>query len=261
MSVSNNDFLDNVPDLPGTPSFQNMMEYGDELAARAEREEEEEKKGKKIPLPNVGENPEEAVRAINYLSTPTWFWKWAVEKSNSLGVKLEKFLVTMLLDGYTHWEEIDDKKSPESYSLWAKVRSDAIKDGYENTYSLAVNCKNYPTEENTQRLHTACEMWGLDPGELMDRVRRDVYADLVARFRSDPDSKMSRCVKWVVEFCRDRDEIPSQIFNKAGKDAGFTRQMLYSARERVNIVSILRGGEYFLEMPKGQKVLYGRVSE
>ena len=254
MSVSNGDFVDTYDDgMPG------LIE-GSAINEEIERQEEQEtKRRNSIPAPD-GEN-EENRRVVNYLYMGKGLWDWAKNTANKRGMKLERFIVTLMEDARRSWTEPNDTDSPETYVLWARERASVISEVYEDAFAIAVSCKNYPTDENIQLLYSSCEKLGLDPGELMERVREDKWADLVVKYRRDPDSKMSRCVEWIINFCRDRDEILSEDFNKAGSEAGYTRQMLSAARRKVGIESVLKGGKYYLSMPVGRKVLHGKVGK
>jgi len=232
-----------------------MMEYGDELARR---QEQEDKKNSIVPPPD---KDEETKRVVNYLYMGKGLWDWVRGRANERGMKLEHFIVTLVADARRSWIDPEEIENPERYTLWAKERSIVIAEAYENAYAIAVSCKNHPTDENAQLLYNSCEKLGLDPGEVMERAKEDKWADLVVKYRDDPDSKMSRCIKWVIEFCRDKDEILSEDFNRAAREAGFTRQMTSTARGKVGIESILKGGKYYLSMPMGRKVLHGKVRE
>jgi len=254
MSVSNGDFLDNSPDV-GTTPMSEMMADGDERERQRIKEEKEDS----VVVPP--EENDEIKRVINYLYMGKVLWDWAKDRANDKGMKLEHFLVTLISDARRGWIDTEEIDNPERYALWARERATVIAEAYEDTYAIAVSCKSHPTDENVQLLYRACEKLGLDPGEVMERAKEDKWADLVVKYRDDPDSKMSRCVKWVIEFCRDREDILSEDFNFAGTQTGYTRQMLSTARKKVGIDSVLRGGKYYLSMPVGRKVLHGRVRE
>ena len=235
----------------GVPPLDEMMAVGDELERREEQPGKTSEASQEL----------EKKRSLNYLYMPTWLFNWLVKESNQQGMKLEQFTVNLLRDQYRNWQEPNEDEDVGTFISWARQKSDAISDAYNDAYAIAVNCKNHPTEENTKLLFKSCDKLGIDPEELLNKVQKDVYADLVVQYRSDPDSKMNRCVKWVIDFCRDREDIPSRVFNEAGGKAGYTRQMLHSARNKVGIQSTLRGGDYYLVMPKSAKVLHGRVSD
>ena len=236
----------------GMPDFEELQRLGD----MAERKESEEGSPSSQPHSEEKENK----RSLNYLYLPTWLWKWLVEASNSQGMKLERFVVMLIKEANRNWKE-PIESDVETYVAWARQRSDASSEAYEDAYAIAVNCKNHPTEENTRLLFVTCEKLGIDPDELIQKASADAYAEIVTQYKSDPDSKMNRAVKWVIDFCRDKNEIPSRVFNEAGEKAGFTRQMLHSARRKCGIKSILRGGEYYLVVPKATRVLHGKVFE
>ena len=229
----------------------------DEETRLAEAEEAAERMAGKQKLSSPDEDEER--RVVNYLYMGRGLWDWLKDRANEKGMKLEHYMITSLEEKRRDWQGKEDTSTPEKATLWARERIGVISNAYEDAYICAVGYRNHPTDEGAQLLHEVCEQLGLDPEELMQRISQDRFADFVTKYNGDKDSKMSRCVKWVIEFCRDQDEIPSEIFNKAGRDAGYTRQMLSTARSRVGIDSILRGGRYYLSMPKSARVLNGEI--
>jgi|SRR3990167_404812 len=253
MSVSNGDFVDTYDDgMPG------LME-GSAINEEVERQEEQrERRERKIPLSEDDDGKRKWI--VNHIELDGEDWEWARDRANERGVRTEQFIAVGVKEWRIGWvDNLDDIPNPESYVNRARARSSLIVEAHESAYAIAVNYKNYPTDENAKLLHESCERLGLDPGELMERVREDRFADFVVKYRGDKDSKMNRCINWVIDFCRNRDEILSEEFNKAGEDAGYTKQMLATSRRKVGIESALRGGRYYLSMPVGQKVLRGRI--
>ena len=236
----------------GMPDFEELQRIGDDVSRK-----EDEENSPKQPQSDDKDNK----RSINYLFMPTWLWKWLIEVSNAEGMKLERFIVMLLKEANRNWKEPLDSDDAETYVAWARQKSDANVAAYDDAYAIAVNYKSYPTEDNMRLLIKSCERLGTDPEELIKKASTDAYAELIVQYRSDPDSKMSRCIKWVIDFCRDKNEIPSRVFNETGERAGFTRQMLHSARRKCGIKSILRGGEYYLVMSKSARVLSGTSLE
>lgn len=211
-------------------------------------------------LPKVQQENENR-RSINYLYMSIKLWQWLVDNANLQGMKVERFILTLLEDQYKNWHEPTSEDSTETYVTWARNKADAISDAYKDTYAIAVNYVSHPTEETAKLLFKSCERLGIDPQELQQTVKGDDFAELLVQYRSDADSKMNRCIRWVIEFCRDKDEIPSQALNEAGENAGFTRQMIHSARRRVGIKSNIKNGEWYLVMPKSARVIHGTVTD
>lgn len=235
-------------------------EYEKELLAEEIAQEKAENMAGKIRVPVPEGEKEQKKWTVNRTELDKIDWDWLVDRANEDGIRIEQWLSGLVKNARINWvSDIEKISSPEGYVHRAKQKSAIIAEAHENAYAIAVNYKNYPTDDNAHLLHQSCERLGLDPQELIERVNEDRFADFVVKYRGDKDSKMNRCIHWVMDFCRDRDEISSEDFNLAGEGAGYTKQMLATARRRVGIESVLRGGKYHLSMPISKKVLFGKV--
>ena len=261
MKVNHNDIVQSGEEYETWTDALAKKILAEEIAQ--DRAIEEAEHGKKKRLPDGGKGKDDNHKIINYLYVGKGLWYWLRDTSNHHGVKMEAFIAHLLETARRTWKPPGEESNLVVHLNWLRVQSDAYSDAYEDAYATAVNCKNHPTEENAIRLGAACERLAIDPQELLSRVQEDRFSEIAAEYNSDPETKMNRCVRHIVEFCRDHEgeKILSQAFNEAIETMGFSRQMVYSARRKVGIKSENQGGKHYLVLPRGTSVFYGKVAE
>ena len=176
-------------------------------------------------------------------------------------MRFDRFVVYLLEEQKGKWKKPSAGSKAETVVPWTEAKSDTISDMYAAVARIARNYNESPTDDHLQILVWSCDAAGIDLNEIRERVKDDSFAQIIDQYGSDQNSKMNRCMKWLANKCRNVDEVLSRIVNQEGEEEGYTRQMIYSARRRMGMKSIIKDGEYYLVMPRGARVLGGTVSD
>jgi len=152
--------------------------------------------------------------------------------ANQKGVAVNEFL------GYladTHFvsslcEPKPDK--PLQRAAWLSLQSKYEAKLRDEVYQAAGRYLERPTENGAERLAEQCDLMGLDYAEIISEIKSDPFSSMVEYSRNG--SKTGDCIRFLIKEMNERKRFPAKLVFALGKQRGFNRSLVNSAKRAVN---------------------------
>lgn len=193
---------------------------------------------------------EKPKKYINFISIDEDVFYLLSSAASADGMKFEAYCAKLLSNMAYKLDEISQSRDYKIDSMRMKAKRHYER--LDDVELMAIEYNSHPSEELADIFVQICDELGVDPDELKERVKNEPMSEAIAGFRVNPNTKTSRCRRWMINMMRQNNHyVEAQKANTLGISEGFDRNMMASVRRRLGISSV----------PKGENGIYHWVVE